>query len=263
MAPRLEILDDQPTALGALVLRRRRSPSLGEARVYEVTLDGAFLMSSAVIDSEVALATLAMTRWERGLGERDGAAADRPCDVLVGGLGLGYTALAALAERRVRRVRVIEWLRPVLDWYERRLVPAAEALLADPRCTLIHDDFFRCVAEPVNAEGTERTDDGRSDLILLDIDHSPDALLDAAHGRFYEQGGLASLAEHLRGDGVFALWSAAPPPDDLIARLKTHFSEVTVHPVRYEHPMLHHMEENTVVVAHRPRQRDERDTSRR
>jgi len=245
MARRFEILDDQPTALGTLVLRRRRSPSLGEARVYEVTLDGAFLMSSVVIDSEVALATLAMARWERGPAGCVGAAVGRPCDVLVGGLGLGYTALAALAERRVKSVTVIEWLKPVLDWHARGLVPAAGALTGDSRCRLIHDDFFRFVGQAAEAGALY-------DLILLDIDHSPDALLDAAHGRFYEQGGLDALTSHLRDDGVFALWSATPPPEDLIDRLRAHFGEVTAHRIGYEHPMLHHREENTVVVAHGP-----------
>ena len=70
---------------GELILRVRESPSLQGARVYEVKLDGAFLMSSAVNRSEVALADLAIE-----------AVGEQPCDVLVGNLGLGHTAKAAL-----------------------------------------------------------------------------------------------------------------------------------------------------------------------
>ena len=80
-----EELDYGLTPLGELILRRREVLSLDRAEVFEVKLDGEFLMSSIVNDAEIALAEFALPL----------VACDR-CDVLVGGLGLGYTAKAAL-----------------------------------------------------------------------------------------------------------------------------------------------------------------------
>lgn len=117
----IEELDYQQTPLGELVLRRRRSPSLQNELVYEVKLGDEMLMSSSVNESERALARLALDR----LGE--GA-----CDVLIGGLGLGYTAAAALDYPQVRRVDVIELLGPVIAWHHARLVPASGNICDDP-----------------------------------------------------------------------------------------------------------------------------------
>ncbi len=66
------------------MLRRRRSPSVPDELVYEVAFDHEMLMSSSVNTSERALATLVL----------DGRK-DKLLDVLIGGLGLGYTVAAA------------------------------------------------------------------------------------------------------------------------------------------------------------------------
>ena len=89
MIKRFEELDFQPTELGDLTLRRRREPTL-DVDVYEVKLGEAFLMSSLFTVAEEKLATLGLAA----------VAGDR-LDVLVGGLGLGYTTVAALADDRV------------------------------------------------------------------------------------------------------------------------------------------------------------------
>ena len=128
MAHTFEELDYQKTPLGELVLRRRRSPSVSDDWVYEVTLDHEMLMSSTVNVSERALATLAFE-----------AMASPPRDVLVGGLGLGYTAAAALESPSVRRLVVVELLAPVIAWHRNRLVPMAARLIAIP---MLEDDFF-------------------------------------------------------------------------------------------------------------------------
>ncbi len=229
MGRTLEEIDRQPTPLGELLLRARRSPSLGGGRVYEVLLDGAFLMSSAVDHSETALA-------DRALAALD----DRPATLLVGGLGLGHTASAALRDARVHRLDAVETLAPVLDWHRRGLVPAAEALTSDPRCHLVHDDFFELI---------RRRDTGRYDAILVDIDHSPSSRLDAAHGRFYSEAGLADLTDHLHPGGVFVLWSAEPVEEAFLTRLRRVFPDVRVHPIAYHHSMLHREECDHVVVA--------------
>ncbi|MEX2672055.1 MAG: hypothetical protein WD294_08105 [Phycisphaeraceae bacterium] len=232
MAKTIEELDYQQTPMGDLILRRRTSVSLPGTMVYEVKLNGDFLMSSLVNTSEKALADLALELLR-----------DRPCDVLVGGLGLGCTAQAALAYANVHHVHVVEYLEPVIAWHKNRLVPAADQLMDDPRCELIHGDFFEHVGEgPSHSEL-------RYDAILLDIDHSPESLLDSRHGRFYASDGLVHLTKHLRPGGVFALWSADPPPGFLLDRLKQVFASVDSHVVEFNNPLLHEQDENTIVVA--------------
>jgi len=230
----LEELDYQKTPLGELVLRRRSSPAVPDEWVYEVTLDSEMLMSSTVNASERALARLALAR--RG---------DRPCDVLVGGLGLGYTAAAALEYPNVRRLVVVELLAPVIAWHCERLVPMADKLIDDPRCFLVSGDFFEYVGAGSSAE--------RYDAILLDIDHSPDSWLRARHGDFYNAAGLQALADCLQPDGVFALWSAWEPATEFLDVLGTVFPSVQGHEVPFFNPHVNETDSNWVIVGSRSR----------
>jgi spermidine synthase len=101
MSRLFEELDYTPTPLGALSLRRRWEPKAG-VDVYEVKLGDDFLMSSLFTASEVALAHL-------GLAALSGDG----LQVVVGGLGLGYTAQAALEHSAVASLLVVEALEPV------------------------------------------------------------------------------------------------------------------------------------------------------
>jgi spermidine synthase len=228
-----EELDHRPTPLGDLVLRRRSLPGRDAERVTEVVLDGAFLMSSVVRESEEALA-----RW--GLA----AAAGTDLDVLVGGLGLGYTAKAALEDARVRRLRVVERLPAVIRWHEEGRLPLGRALVEDPRCALLEGDFFAVVGAP--------PEEGGVDALLVDIDHSPRALLDAAHSAFYEVAGLAAARRWLRPGGVLALWSADAPDRGFLARLERVFPGAEARPVAFENPMVAATDLNTIYLATRP-----------
>jgi spermidine synthase len=105
-------LDYRQTHLGELTLRRRRIPALDDTEVFEVKLGNDFLMSNLFNTGEIALADL-------GLAELDAG----PLDVVVGGLGLGYTAAAALDHPTVRSVLVIEALVAIIDWHQSGLVP--------------------------------------------------------------------------------------------------------------------------------------------
>ena len=133
MIARFEELDWQPTRMGDLTLRRRTEPTTGEL-VYEVKLGDEYLMSSLFTVAEEELATLGLA-----------ATARADLDVLVGGLGLGYTAVAALRDERVRSLTVIDALPAVIDWHERELLPVSSELVHDARTTLVHDDFFAVV----------------------------------------------------------------------------------------------------------------------
>ena len=181
MSTTFEELDRRATAMGEIVLRRRLEPSL-LIDVYEVKLGDEFLMSSLFTASEIALARL-------GLGQvwaDDGSVAGS-LDVLVGGLGLGYTACTVLEDDGVGTLYVVEALAEVVGWHEDHLLPFASELTNDVRCHLVHGDFFAIVA------GDEGFAPGAPDLwhaILVDIDHTPRHHLHPSHAAFYEPEGL-------------------------------------------------------------------------
>jgi spermidine synthase len=160
MAPVFEELDYCKTPMGELSLRRRQIMSLKGQTVYEVKLGDQYLMSSLFYASEKALAKTALD-----LLKGDG------WEVAVGGLGLGYTAAAALEYDRIKHLVIIEALKPVIDWHNKRLVPNSETLTRDPRCVFYHADFF----ELARTSGFDPEKQGiKFDAILLDIDHSKD-----------------------------------------------------------------------------------------
>lgn len=231
-----EELDYRETPLGALSLRRRMNLALG-VEVFEVKLDDDFLMSSLFTEGEIALAELGL-RALRG----------RLLDVVVGGLGLGYTARAVLDQPAVRSLLVVEALPEVIEWHRRGLVPLGEALTADPRCEFLNADFFTLVtASSMDAALPGR----RFDAILVDIDHSPRAVLHPDHGSFYARDGLRRMAVHLQPDGVFALWSNDPPDDDFSAELAAVFPVLEVHVVSFYNPLQNRDASNTIYVARR------------
>ncbi|GIL31827.1 polyamine aminopropyltransferase [Actinocatenispora comari] len=230
-------LDWQQTPIGAVSLRRRIEPML-RVEIHEVKLDDEYLMSSLFTEAEIALADRALA-----------AVAGDQLDVVVGGLGLGYTARAALREARVRSLRVIELLEPVLDWHRRGLLPGAAELTENARCELVHGDFFSMAA---SRDGFDPAEPGRRfHAILLDIDHSPDHLLDPANASFYSPAGLARLADHLHPGGVFALWSNDPPAQTVTAMLGGVFATATAHVVSFPNPLQGGESSNTIYLATR------------
>jgi len=236
MSKDFEELDYQETTLGELILRRRRMLSLGGIDVYEVKLGEAFLMSSLFHEVEEALAHL-------GLGELKG---DR-WDVVVGGLGLGYTAAAALEHGEVASLLIVDVLQPVIEWHERRLVPLGKRLTGDPRCRMVQADFFETAR---SADGFDPEQPGRKfHAVLLDIDHSPRNLLHPGNAAFYQADGLKALAAHLHPGGVFALWSDDPPDEEFLELLGSVFATVRAHVVTFPNPLTEAESASTVYVA--------------
>ncbi|MCM0677348.1 spermidine synthase [Micromonospora phytophila] len=237
MGARFEELAWRETPIGAISLRRRRDPSLG-VEVYEVKLDDEFLMSSLFPVAEIELARL-------GLAPLTG----RDLDVVVGGLGLGYTARTALADDRVGSLLVVEAIEDVIDWHRRELLPFAAGLAADARTRFVRADFFAAVADGTgfDPEAPRR----RFHAVLLDVDHSPRNVLHPSHAPFYTADGLRRLADHLHPDGVFALWSDDPPDADFERVLAEVFRTAQAHVVAFPNPFTGGESANTVYVAQR------------
>ena len=232
-------LDYRKTPLGDLVLRRRKVRELDGLEVFEVKLGEAFLMSSLFHEVEVALADLGISRLEGG-----------DFDVVVGGLGLGYTARAALKHASVRSLVVVDFLLPVIEWHKQGLVPLGNEITADPRCRLVHGDFFALAAEPES--GFDLVNPGRRfHAVLLDIDHSPKNLLHERHAGFYSEEGLRRLASHIYPGGVFALWSDDAPDAEFLTVLKKAFTGCEAHVVRFHNPLLERESASTVYLARR------------
>ncbi|MFG2307355.1 spermidine synthase [Streptomyces sp. NPDC048566] len=269
MSARFQELDWQPTPMGEISLRRRRDPVSGQD-VHEVKLGDEYLMSSLFTEGEVELARL-------GLKE----SAEGPLDVVVGGLGLGYTARAALDDPRVRSLVVVDALPQVIDWHRRGLVPLGTGLASDPRCRFVRGDFFAMVTGSTSATGRPVPADGavpgpcepgegaaartapaptgldpespgrRFDAILLDVDHSPRHVLHPGHAALYTASGLAALADLLLPGGVFALWSNDPPDAEFSAVLARVFPVTAAHVVDFDNPLQGGTASNTVYVARR------------
>lgn len=218
MSRLIEELDYRVTPMGPIILRRRWVSAL-DRDVVEVILGDEHLMSSLFTVGETELATLGLAR-----------AIGTDLKVLVGGLGLGYTAQAALADPRVGSVEVADAIEAVIDWHREGMVPIGESLGANTRCTLTHADFFSLFdAEP--------GEDARWDAILLDIDHSPYRLLNPAHARFYTADGLTRMKAWLKADGVFALWSDDAPDAAFLALLGEVFTNPVAQVVPFANPL--------------------------
>ena len=238
MSDNFAILDSRVTPLGELTLRRRRLLMLDGLEVFEVKLGDAFLMSSLFHDVEVALANLGL------------AALGGPVDVVVGGLGLGYTAMAALKHSNVQSLLVVEALEGVIDWHKQGLVPLGVGLTGDARCRFVQGDFFALAGAPQT--GFDPVQPARRfHAILLDIDHSPRNLLHARHAAFYEPAGLRRLVEHLHPGGVFAMWSDDPPDTEFLEKLSQTFVHSQAHIVKFHNPLLDTDSASTVYVARR------------
>ena len=233
-----EELDYRETPIGELILQRRRYLQLDNQVVYEVKLGDSFLMSSLFHVVEEALATLGL----------DALAEGTEADVVCGGLGLGYTALAALEHPSLRSIIVVEALDAVIDWHQQGLVPLGPELTADARCRFAHGDFFKLAADADC--GFDPAEAGRKfHAVLLDIDHSPRNLLSPDNAAFYQPEGLAKLAAQLHPGGVFALWSDDPPDDAFLTALRAVFATVEAHVVDFANPLLEKSSASTVYVA--------------
>jgi spermidine synthase len=155
---------------------------------YFMKVRGVQLMSTNASSSEQQMAELACANMPT-----------RP-RVLIGGLGFGFTL------RRVLElcppdaiVDVAELLPVVVDWNRQFLTGVNGLLVDDPRVRI----HIRDVAELVNRVGNDRYH-----AILLDVDNSPDPLVQKGNAGLYNSGGIANAKAALHPGGRVVYWSA-------------------------------------------------------
>ena len=212
----------QETAIGALSLRRRRLRPDGED-IWEIKLDEGYLMSSQFVAGEIALATLGLEML-----------AHDDLDVVVGGLGLGYTAKAVLDDKRVSRLTVVELIPEVIEWHRARKLPLGEAIAGNPRCALVQGDFFAMARSPHASAAGEPA--RLHDAILVDIDHSTTHLIDTGSADFYQSFALSMMAQRLRPGGVFGLWSSDEVDPEFVRAMEASLTQVRAERIEFFNP---------------------------
>jgi spermidine synthase len=173
-----------PGGGGELHLKRRGTE-------FSITLGHNELMNSRLSGSEQALATIACERIRGRL---------RP-QILIGGLGMGFTLRAALAALRAdARIIVAELVPAVLAWAQGPMAEIFGKSLIDPRVSIRDADVGHLI----------RSDGSIFDAILLDVDNGPEGLTRKTNNALYDLKGLSAARAALRPSGVLAVWSSGP-----------------------------------------------------
>jgi spermidine synthase len=183
------------------VTLRRRDDGTVELRV-----NGVFVMDDVETSSERLLAHHVLDAGARR--------------ILVGGLGLGYTARELLADADVEHVVVAELHREIVDWMRDATIPGAD-LLADPRLEIVVGDVRDVVTDQPP---------GSLDAIVLDVDNGPDFLVHDANRGLYRSAFVATCARRIRPDGMLAVWSMSDS-ESLRRAMSEHLMDVRSFPV--------------------------------
>jgi len=158
---------------------------------FSIMLGTNELMNSRLSGSEEALARLTCER----IADRK-----RP-DILIGGLGMGFTLRAALAALDGdAAVTVAELVPEVVAWALGPMAGIFDGCLDDPRVTIREAD----VGQLIRAEAAAW------DAILLDVDNGPEGIVYKGNDSLYSATGLAGARAALKPGGVLAVWSQGP-----------------------------------------------------
>jgi spermidine synthase len=156
---------------------------------FAIRVDGQDLMDSNFNGSERKLARFGCATLRE---------ASRP-RVLIGGLGMGYTARAALDLLPADAcVDVVELVGAVVRWNRDVIGHLAGAPLLDPRLRVIEGDVVDTIARAK----------GQYDAILLDVDNGPTAVVLWTNKRLYTPEGIRTALDALRPGGTLAVWGA-------------------------------------------------------
>ena len=157
---------------------------------FQMSVEGDLLMSTRAWRSEAEMAELGCAVLAPG----------RPARVLIGGLGFGFTLrrVLELVGPEVE-VEVAELLPVMVDWNREHLASVNGRLLDDPRVRITIGDVFGVLGKATA---------GRYDVVLLDVDNGPVAMVDRGNGRIYSDNGLRVLSRALVAGGRAVFWSA-------------------------------------------------------
>jgi spermidine synthase len=193
----VEVYERRAGENGELVLR-------GDGRHFEIISNGMFLMDTRAGESERLLVRAALDRTAR------------PADILIGGLGVGFSLAEALRSPRTRAVTVVEREPAVIGWHATHLRSYSGGALEDPRVRVEHADLLGWLRSTADAY----------DVLCLDIDNGPEWTVTEGNAALYGLAGLDLLAGRLRPGGVLAVWSAGAAPA-FEARLRERFAGVS------------------------------------
>ena len=173
---------------GEVVLRARHDPEAPDGpHVLELRVNGVFVMDTMETSTEKELARVALAQVEQ------------PRRVVVGGLGLGFTAHEVLGDHRVEQLVVVEIEDALVGWMRDGTIPHGPAFLADERLSVVTADIRVAFAEAMPDS---------YDLVLLDVDNGPGFLVYDDNAEVYRDGFLGSVRAALRPGGPVVVWSA-------------------------------------------------------
>ena len=191
------VLERAVTRRGELVLRR-------EGAEFEIISNGVFLMDTRDGRSERLMVSSALARCPAATPE-----------ILICGLGVGFSLAEAVSQARVVRVDVVEISAEIIGWHATHLRHLAGSAWDDGRVHVINADVVAWLARR----------QGPYDVICLDVDNGPEWTVWDANQALYGDEGLRRVRDGLRPGGVVAVWSAAEAPA-FSDRLLRHFSGV-------------------------------------
>ncbi|MEU3789242.1 spermidine synthase [Streptomyces fructofermentans] len=181
-----EVIDRREGPYGEVVLRRHGG-------LLQIIANGCFLMDTSDGRSERRLVDAALD----ALDGRPGP------EVLIGGLGVGFSLAHAAEQPRWGRLTVVERERAVIDWHlSGPLAEVSARALRDPRTEIVESDLVAFVNETSDTY----------DALCLDIDNGPEWTVTEGNQSLYSEAGLAACARVLKPGGVLAVWSATPSP---------------------------------------------------
>ncbi|MER9951686.1 hypothetical protein [Mesorhizobium sp. M0047] len=188
-------LDSAKTPDGTQELRLKRRGS-----EFSIMLGTNELMNSRLSGSEEALAKLSCQK----------IAGHRRPRILIGGLGMGFTLRAALAELgNDASIVVAELVPAVVAWARGPMTEIFGGCLDDPRVIIHGTDVGQLI----------QSDPAAWDAILLDVDNGPEGIVHKSNNALYSLQGLGAARAALKPGGVLAVWSQGPD-SDFTRRLK-------------------------------------------
>lgn len=184
-----------------ITLDAAATPDGGSLELHEqdghfvISLDGQELMHSNSVASELLLGSVGVAHLNP----------ERVNQVLIGGLGLGFTLRSVLdAGGPETSVAIVELLPAVIDWNRSYLTQLNGALLDHPRVTIKVRDVYREICE---------TKPQSYDAILLDVDNGPFAMVAADNASLYSDTGIQFICRALKPGGRAVFWSAGRDPN--------------------------------------------------